>query len=163
MSRRRSVEEHFWSNVNKTDTCWLWIGGLFKNGYGRFSIYDDSVPAHRMAWTLAKGDPGELFVLHKPECSNRHCVNYESHLYLGTHQDNMDDLKRSGNLAGSNNPRAVLTLENVKEILERYQPYSRGRNSQQALADEFGVARSTISWVTKEVTWRTADRNLLKE
>lgn len=50
--------------------------------------------AHRVAWLIAKGQiESNLFVLHK--CDNPLCCNVD-HLFLGTHQDNMDDMKRKG-------------------------------------------------------------------
>jgi hypothetical protein len=50
--------------------------------------------AHRAAWVEAHGDiPEGMFVLH--QCDNRACVNV-AHLFLGTHQDNMDDRESKG-------------------------------------------------------------------
>ena len=41
----------FWPNVEKTATCWLWRGTLFRQGYGRYGSYK----AHRIAWKLTHG------------------------------------------------------------------------------------------------------------
>lgn len=49
--------------------------------------------AHKVAWTYTNGDPGELCVLHR--CDNRVCVN-PAHLFLGTKQDNVDDMYKKG-------------------------------------------------------------------
>lgn len=61
---RRSVEERFWSKVNKEGSapehrpelgpCWLWTAGLRK-GYGQFHVKRRKQPAHRYAWNLLVG------------------------------------------------------------------------------------------------------------
>lgn len=144
--------DRFWSYVTKTETCWLWNGTLYQaTGYGRFNLNDTSYNAHRISWTICECDPGPFLVLHKIECPNRNCVR-PLHLYLGTHQDNSDDIVVLGHLAGENNGRAKLTRLQVEEIRRRYKPFSR-KNSQQTLATEFGVARTTIAWITRNETW----------
>ena len=40
---RLSHEERFWKSVNKTDSCWLWISGFDKDGYGAFKAEHDGV------------------------------------------------------------------------------------------------------------------------
>src|SRR5687767_6158966 len=48
-----SLEEKFWSRVEKSEGCWLWMGGIYKSGYGEFSYAKNvNVLAHRMAWEL---------------------------------------------------------------------------------------------------------------
>lgn len=49
---------------------------------------------HRVSWQLFNGDiENNLWVLHR--CDNPKCVNPD-HLFLGTHQDNMDDMIAKG-------------------------------------------------------------------
>lgn len=90
---RRSLEDRFWSRVLRTDECWLWLGHLSDGGYGRMSVGSKSRNAHRVAWLIHHGDPGALDVLHR--CDNRQCVRPD-HLFLGTAQDNVDDMIRKG-------------------------------------------------------------------
>ena len=79
--------------------CWLWLGAL-RNGYGRMIVGSrangtrQSASAHRYSYEAFGGNPPrDKYVLHR--CDNRMCVN-PSHLFLGTHQDNVDDRERKG-------------------------------------------------------------------
>lgn len=64
--------------------CWLWLGGVCNNGYGRAWDGERLRIAHRLAWEFAFGvEPRELD--HK--CSTRSCVNV-AHLEEVTHQEN---------------------------------------------------------------------------
>lgn len=31
---RRSLEDRFWSKVEKSDGCWLWTASVMSSGYG---------------------------------------------------------------------------------------------------------------------------------
>ncbi len=100
---RRIAEElrgaYFWSRVqvSQPHECWPWRGHVKKNGYGAWSIHHGvTVHAHRVAWELTYGAiPDGQFVCHS--CDYRQCCNPQ-HLWLGTHQDNMDDARRKGRL-----------------------------------------------------------------
>lgn len=80
----------FWSRVEKTDGCWLWRG-VPSQKYGSLGINGKNYHAHRVSYEIHHGPiPDGLFVCHR--CDVGRCVNPE-HLFLGTHQDNMTDLK----------------------------------------------------------------------
>lgn len=86
--------ERFWKYVKKTNTCWNWTGGFLQSGYGIFTINNKIVRAHRFSYELHKNKiPVNLNVCHS--CDNPKCVN-PSHLWLGTHKENMDDMMRKG-------------------------------------------------------------------
>ena len=104
------------------DPCWEWQAGISR-GYGKFTLHGKQCGAHRVSYTYYKRDPGNLYVLHK--CDNRSCVNPE-HLFLGTHQDNMDDMVSKGRAASKLTSNQVLEIKellpklNNKEIAQRY-------------------------------------------
>lgn len=71
--------------------------GTKMRGYGQMHYAGKTRLAHRVAWTLANGPiPEGLFVCHR--CDNRACCNVE-HMFLGTLQDNVDDMIAKGRQA----------------------------------------------------------------
>ena len=86
----KNVKNRFWKLViRQGPECWIWDGALSKSGYGQFNLYGETVYAHRMSWIMHYGNiPESLLVLHK--CDEKRCVN-PTHLYVGTHIDNMSD------------------------------------------------------------------------
>ena len=95
----------FWRFVSKENSCWLWTGKLNPDGYGliRPNPTKEKVGAHRISWTLHNGPiPTGLCVLHK--CDKPSCVNPD-HLFLGTVQDNVDDMRIKGRANYTGRPR----------------------------------------------------------
>jgi hypothetical protein len=58
-------------------------------------------------------------------------------------------------LSGQENPSAILTNSQVKEIRRRFIPFTRGLKAQ--LAVEFGVSERTIKAVVFEENWQAVD------
>lgn len=94
---RLSTEERFWSKVDRSGDCWLWMASLDGKGYGQFRL-DGRHPwkAHRVAYMLTHGIDDRM-VDHRPTCPKT-CVNPE-HLRLATNKQNGEN--RAG--AQSNN------------------------------------------------------------
>ncbi len=79
--------------------CWLWTKYTLSAGYGLSSHQQKSWLAHRLSYAAYFEDPGGLFVCHK--CDTPSCVN-PNHLFLGTHQENMDDAAVKGRMPCGN-------------------------------------------------------------
>jgi hypothetical protein len=93
--------------VLKTGDCWLWTGSIQNNGYGSYTLYGKTTPAHRVAYFAFIGniDSG-MDVCHV--CDVRNCVN-PAHLYQATHKQNMRDMQsknrgRNGVMSGNYKP-----------------------------------------------------------
>lgn len=159
----KSLKLKFWGQVRKSNRCWTWKGALFENGYGQLQ----GLRAHRISWTIHFGKiPEGLLVLHK--CDNPSCVN-PVHLFLGTHQDNMTDMKSKGRSAfgdrspmalypevrpkGELNGRSKLTAEDVRYIRLTYVKGSQGPTGSTELATKFGVSTVLIQQIAKNKIW----------
>lgn len=145
----------FWLKVRvrAPSECWLWTGIVMSSGYGQFSIKRKTVSAHRTSWEINRGQiPEDLHVLHR--CDVKLCVN-PSHLFLGTHQENMKDRDRKGRgkwkkpplLRGEDHYRAKLSAQQVLEIRKNKEPL-------QQLADRFGVSKAAVKDVRYRRSWR---------
>jgi hypothetical protein len=150
----------FWAKVDKSagsDACWPWNGALDHRGYGKFSTARSKpTTASRVAYKLHYGvDPSGQFVCH--QCDNVRCVN-PAHLFLGTHADNMRDMREKGrsprmNNIGTHNPRAILDETKVREIRRRH----TSGETPAVLANSYGVCRGTIYHVIHRLIWANVE------
>lgn len=86
--------------------CIEWAGPCFSTGYGR---YGHRGYAHRAVWEAIRGPiPSGLEVMHL--CDNPPCVNV-NHLRLGTHAENMADMKVKGRGRGGAPVGRVISAE----------------------------------------------------
>jgi len=121
--------------------CKLWFKHCDDDGYGVRWYKDKLWKAHRAAWDEEVGPiPDGMYVLH--HCDNPPCREVK-HLFLGTQQDNMDDMKKKGRFPiGQNNVRSKLTDLDVEEIREKW---ATKKYYQFQLANEYGVNPNQIS------------------
>jgi hypothetical protein len=121
------------------DGCWEWPGFKNEDGYGRGRYLGKKGSAHRFSWQINFGEiPTGMCVCH--HCDNPACIN-PKHLFLGTHIDNMRDMRKKGrgaDFSGERNPRAKLTAQDVIEMRKKY---VRVKYSTCMLAREYGVTQ----------------------
>ena len=157
-----SAEQRFWSYVNKTDSCWLWTGPKYTNGYGRFNLKLKRYPAHRYMYERISGNeiPPRMFLCHR--CDVRACVRPE-HLFAGTQSENMRDAASKGRLHWQKNPPKG-DLHTRAKLHERDIPivwFLYGENfTTRRIAALFGVRPSTIQDITAGRTWTHVRRSL---
>lgn len=94
----KTWKDRFWKFVHKTETCWIWKGARSQNGkgYGILVRNRKFCPAHRVSYEIHFGkitDGHEI--CHK--CDNPACVK-PSHLFEGTHSENMKDCASKGRI-----------------------------------------------------------------
>lgn len=152
-----SVEARFWLQVRGSESgCWEWHGGTTAGGYGHFRNADTgkTVYTHRWVYEQYVGPiPKGYDVCHI--CDNPVCVN-PNHLFAATPKENMwdrDRKKRDKVSRGYPAPsRAKLTLEQVKELRDRY---DKGESCS-ALAKQYGIHYNTAWSVVTNKHWKTA-------
>lgn len=146
------MSERFFEKIEHiTETgCWIWLAGLDKNGYGILGIDRKTTKAHRFSWAFHFGDAGASHVLHR--CDIRCCVN-PNHLFLGSHAENMADMKaknRARGAPGEQNVKAKFTAEQVETIRELI---SQGFSCN-SIAKSLGVVHSTITRIKRGEGWK---------
>lgn len=139
--------EDLWSRLAHLENgCWVWTGHTVPFGYGTLRAEGKLHPTHRLAWELTHGPiPDGLCVLHR--CDNPPCCN-PSHLFLGTHSDNMKDCVSKNRIAkGESVGRHKLTHEQVVTILTSHK-------STKELASYFHVHPNHILRLRARKQWR---------
>lgn len=133
-------QSDFWAHVEQSDGCWRWTGQFNNKGYGRYTFNGKPWGAHRLAFALGKDTalPGIVYVCHR--CDNRACVK-PGHLFLGTIQDNNEDMKAKGRARAPKalaNGRGKLSEQDIQAIRE-------STERQVDLCRKYGVSDGHIS------------------
>jgi hypothetical protein len=154
-SSTRQEWDSLWARVDRggPEDCWLWAGPVDSRGYGHLRFRGKTTRAHRAAWILERGDiPAGvghhgICVLH--QCDNKLCCN-PNHHFLGTHADNMADMRakqrRKGRCIHTANGRAKLTVEQVEAIRSDI----RGKR---VIAKDYGVSPAQIQRIRTGKQW----------
>lgn len=134
--------------------CWLWGGMVNACGYGIMKLADlpqfKTPLTHRISYFLHNGEFNyKLHVLHK--CDTPSCVNPD-HLFLGTHQDNMNDRtkkNRTNRIAPKGSSCGASKLDEAKVRKIR----SLVGLTQREIADIYNVNQATIHYILSGKTW----------
>lgn len=106
--------------------CRVYSGARLKSGYGIIYWQHDTLLAHRAAW-IADGSniPDGMLVLHK--CDNPPCIR-KSHLFLGTHADNVaDKIAKGRQTHGEAHGPTKITSETALAIFSDQRPHREMR------------------------------------
>ena len=162
VNRKQTAEERFWKKVNKSNDCWIWIGGKNRSGYGITCYNGKKILTHRAAYQFLKGSiPDKFLCLHK--CDNPSCVNPQ-HLFVGTQQDNVKDMYEKGR--GSKKRTGWVTKREWLQILDFYNHKCALCGSSDNLVKDhyISIASGGIqSWdniwpLCRRCNWRKGDR-----
>jgi hypothetical protein len=136
--------EIFLSQIEFTDSCWLWKGNTNPQGYGQLYLPGlASMPAHRFSYELKNGKIRSSKILVCHTCDNPPCVR-PSHLFEGTAADNTQDRLGKARYNGK------LNNSDVRAIRWLFQ---HGMRKDQ-LTDIFEVNRHTIFQITTNRAWK---------
>jgi hypothetical protein len=144
------AEKRFWKYVEKTPTCWIWVGGITGAGYGAFRDKNRTyISAHKFSWKYHFGEIEKGKELcHR--CDNPPCVN-PNHLWLGTAKENAEDsCAKNRRSHGMGRPLHKLKNENIPEIKNLY----KSGMSQKCIGEKFSVSQNTIWCVVNNMTWK---------
>lgn len=152
MSAKPSPAAKFKARTRRSKSgCWRWTGAVLNSGYGKFWERGRHLLAHRFAYQQANGKlPAGKLVLHR--CDNKLCVRPD-HLFLGTYQDNSDDMVRKGrhlknHVRGEDSPKAILNESQVRRIKALC-----GKLPQRTIARRFGVTQTSVSRIHTGANW----------
>ncbi len=146
-----------WSVVDASG-CHIWQRSKGNKGYGLVRHDGKMRQAHRVAWTLARGQiPPATMVCHK--CDVPACVNV-GHLFLGDNSANMRDKESKGrgnHPVGARHGRAKLTEEQALRI------YLAPKSEGAALARGFGVDGSVASAIRRGIRWKHLHSTMMEQ
>jgi hypothetical protein len=142
--RLEHIDQLFDRCTPVTETgCWLFEGAVTTTGYGIIQFSDTLMGAHRAAYLLGRGDiPEGAFVCHT--CDVRCCVNPD-HLFLASHKENMEDMRRK-----QRQPNRKLTMADARLVRGWY----KEGVSVSVLAQVFNVHRKTVYDILNDVIWQ---------
>lgn len=157
---RKNIKENIWNFIDKNGPvvdiklrkCWIWLGYKTNKGYGTMRVNMKTYLTHRLTYELTYGKIKRgNFICHK--CDNPSCVR-PSHLFSGTHKDNMQDMFKKGrhnNRKGENSNVSKLTERQVLEIRAKYKPKIY---EMKKLAKEYNISFQNVSAIVNRKLWK---------
>lgn len=150
-----TLEERFWKFVVKGESvndCWEWVGSKSARRYGHLGKGQKLLKAHRYSWELHNNQqvPDGMSICHK--CDNPECTN-PLHLFVGTHQENMDDMMAKGRrppITGTRQWKCRFTEEQVIDIRSMH----TDGHSRKEICDKYNANSSIIGKIVNGKLWR---------
>lgn len=142
--------------IHPQTQCWEWQASLTPMGYGQVRFQGARKLAHRVAWTLFRGEIpendtayGTMNVLHR--CDNPRCINPD-HLFLGDQKLNaLDSVSKQRwgrrGCKGETHGRAVVTENIVRQM-------RASKESVHLLAERFGLSLGAVRHILKRRSWK---------
>jgi hypothetical protein len=145
--KKELLENKFNRLIEKTDTCWIWMGAVNSKGYGL--VLDDAGKlqlVHRLLHERVNGKiPPNASVLHS--CDNPSCCN-PVHLRVGSSKENMDEKiskNRDHSNRGTNHWNNRFTDDQILAI-------RNDTRTQIEIAKEYGISQPHVSIIKNSKT-----------
>ena len=138
--------------ASATDECISWPYAKTGSGYGAIWMEERDQSAHRVALTLAKGEPPEhgMEAAHKPVvCHNKLCIN-PRHLRWANTAENAADRHLDGTqfiASGERQGSAKLTEADVRAI-------KKAQGGPVAIGIRFGISEAAVRLIQTGKRWR---------
>lgn len=154
--------KRFFEKVEKTASCWMWVGGRFGTNRGEYFRYGcflmskqrGAMLAHRASWELHYGEiPNGMVVCHK--CDTPLCVNPD-HLFLGTQKDNAMDMVSKGRNYCQRGEKSAWHKVSESDVLMLREKYESGLFKSSVLINEarsLGIKRSQFYNIVGNKCW----------
>lgn len=141
------IREHV---THQGEECLIYPFSKFATGYGQVGYYGKVARAHRLMCELVHGPAPAEKMEAAHSCGNGHlaCVN-PKHLSWKTRSQNQKDRYVKERIPKKGLPRFKLNAEKAAQIRQL-----RGIETQQSLAERFGVSIPTIVMVQKGQSWK---------
>ena len=134
--------------------CLVWPYSKGGKGYAQMYVAGRKVYVHRRLCEEVNGPPPADGCDAAHSCGLGHagCVT-KRHLSWKTRAENLQDRVGHGtDQRGVRAPLAVLSEDQAREIF-----HSKGKDTQRALAEKFGVTKSNISAIQRGKSWKHID------
>ena len=137
------------SKINVDTGCIEWLGSKSAGGYGKLTVNNKTISAHRTAFEDYYGTNivGKV-IMHN--CDNPSCIN-PIHLKIGTVKDNIEDKVLKGRqLRGEDCHQSRLTFSIIKDILLLHSH----KISSDLIAKKYNIKLGHLSKIVNRKIWK---------